>query len=618
LGHSASGDGGPATSSQLGQQGGMALDAAGTLYFSDGYNPRGSIVCVCYIRKVQNGVITTVAATNLNAIAVDAAGNIFIAGGTVIQEISNGVITTIAGTPYAPPDGSIGDNGPAIDAFLGQIAGFTIDKTGNIFVASMGLIRKISGGVIRTVAGNITGNGVWIGDAGPPVGAQLSFYFSNGNGDGSVAMDTAGNVYVSESNRVRKISQGVITTVAGTGIAGFNGDNGPATDAQLNHPNGIGVDAAGNLYIADSGNLRVRKVSNGIITTIAGNGVCGYRSTGCQATGDGVYPQGLAVSPAGDVYVSQNVYESLSLHTYQFSQVVLKISNGIIVAVAGNGTSGYSGDGGPATQAQLANPSGVALDEAGNLYIADANNRVVRKVSNGVITTAAGSFGTGPASSEGDGGPATSAQIFLPTNVVVDALGRLYISELNPNTQRGRVRRVSNGIINTVAGNGTSDFSFSGDGGLAVGASMSPAGLAIGPNGQVYEANLLASRVRVLTPVPIPGVSFSANPTTVPVNAGSTVGQTTLSWNAADFRERIVVCKCGTERVSRYRQLGWRWNELFSGRPGDELPDFNGHRAHDGGVEQRPNNLHGESEHGHSARGRDRGQDNAELECSGI
>lgn len=127
----------------------------------------------------------------------------------------------------------------------------------------------------------------------------------------------------------------------------------------------------------------------------------------------------------------------------------------------------------------------------------------------------------------------TSAQITLPTNVAVDALGRLYISELNPNTERGRVRRVSNGIISTVAGNGTSDFSFNGDGGPAVGASMSPAGLAIGPNGQVYEADMLASRVRVLTPVPIPGVSFSA--TTTSVNTGAPLGQTTLSWSATGY-----------------------------------------------------------------------------------
>jgi sugar lactone lactonase YvrE len=529
FGHS--GDGGPATSAQLGQPGAMAFAAAGTLYFLDSaLTPRGPIECGCYLRKIQNGVITTLAANiSFNAIAVDAAGNIFISVGTVIQEISNGVTTTIAGTLSAPPDGNIGDNGPAIDAFLGEVDAFTIDKNGNIFITAAGLIRKVSNGVITTVAGNISGIGVWNGDSGPAIAAQLSF--GGGNG-GSMAMDAAGNVYISESNRVRKISQGVITTVAGTEIAGFSGDNGPATDAQLNHPQGIGLDAAGNLYIADSNNLRVRKVSNGIITTIAGNGVCAYMTTGCPATGVGVYPQGLAVSPAGDVYVSQNTYGFVSLNTYQFSQVVLKISDGIVVMVAGNGTSGYSGDGGPATQAQLADPSGLALDEAGNLYIADTGNQVIRKVSNGVITTVAGNFAS-QSSSSGDGGLATSARLNFPNDVAVDPLGRLYISEYDSEMETGGVRRVSNGIISTVAGYGTSYFT--GDGGPAVGASMSPIGVAIGPNGQVYEADSLSSRVRVLTPVPVPGLSFTANPAPIPLNAGSTVGQTTLSWNAPGY-----------------------------------------------------------------------------------
>ena len=529
-----SGDGGPATSAQLGQTGAMAIDAAGTLYFVDNTISRTNITCGCHLRKIQNGVITTVVTTTyfIGGIAVDPAGNIFIASGVTVQEISNGVIATIAGTQLAPPDGSVGDNGPAINAYLGEVNDLSVDRAGNIYVAAYAagdgypvpsaLIRKISNGVITTVACNITGIGVWTGDGGPPVGAQLSF------GIGSVVMDAEGNVYVSESNRVRKISQGVITTVAGMEIPGFSGDNGSAADAQLYNPRGLGVDAAGNLYIADTNNGRVRKVSNGIITTIAGGNqmVLPYSGDGAPATSVGVYPQGLAVSSGGDVYVSQN--------GFQVPQVVLKISNGIVATVAGNGTQGYSGDGGPATQAQLAHPSGLALDKAGNLYIADSGNQVIRQVSNGVITTVAGSFGT-PANSRGDGGLAIKAALTGPNDVAVDALGRLYISEDISSIfgGMGRVRRVSNGIITTVAGNGTSHFS--GDGGPAVGASMSPVGLGIGPNGQVYETDGNSARVRVLTPVPVPGVSFSANPTAVPVNAGSTVGQTTLSWNAPGY-----------------------------------------------------------------------------------
>jgi len=527
-----SGDGGPAISAQLGQPGPMALDAAGTLYFMDAYVPNPRLIgCICNLRKIQNGVITTVAKNvTFGAITVDSSGNLFVATGVVVQEISNGVITTIAGTQLQPPDGSVGDNGPAIDAYLGSVNDLSVDKTGNIYIAAYAagngypvpsaLIRKISNGVIKTVAGNNTGIGVWTGDGGPPVGAQLSF----GSG-GSVVMDNQGNVYVSESNRIRKISQGVITTVAGMELPGFSGDNGPAVDAQLNNPEGIGVDAAGNLYIADTNNGRVRKVSNGIITTIAGGNqmVLPYSGDGAPATSVGVYPQGLAVSPAGAVYVSQN---------YNAPPVVLKISNGIIATVAGNGTKGYSGDGGPATQAQLSYPTGLTLDDAGNLYIVDAGNQVIRKVSNGVITTVAGG---NPGSSSGDGGPAINATLTGPNGIAVDALGRLYISEDASSTfgGMGRVRRVSNGIISTVAGNGSSYFT--GDGGPALGASMSPIGLAIGPNGQVYEADVNSSRVRVLTPVPIPGITFSANPTAVPVNAGSTVGQTTLHWNAPAY-----------------------------------------------------------------------------------
>jgi sugar lactone lactonase YvrE len=309
----------------------------------------------------------------------------------------------------------------------------------------------------------------------------------------------------------------------GTGIGGFSGDNGPAIDAQIGTPQGIGVDAAGNLYIADTFNFRVRKVSNGIITTIAGNGTAIYSGDGSPATSTGFFPRGLAVSPAGDVYVSESSNGVAA---------VRKISNGTIVTVAGTGKSGFSNAEGSATQIPLGNPSGLALDQAGNLYIADMNG-LIRKISNGMMTTLAGTLGAAPGTSAGDGGAATNAQLNSPNIIAVDPLGRLYIGEGLFTNKNAHVRRVSNGIITTVAGNGA--FAYSGDGGPATGASLSPLGLAIGPNGQVYEADFLPSRVRVLTPVPISGVSFSANPNAVPTNAGSTVGQTTLSWNAPGY-----------------------------------------------------------------------------------
>jgi hypothetical protein len=532
-----SGDGGLATSAQLEGPGAIAVDAAGTVYFADaGYGDFGfsskpfPSPCVCNIRKIQNGVITTVVpGLAPSVMTIDPAGTLFFVNGSVIQEISNGVTTTFAGIQDPVIGGGIGDNGPATSAYLGAVGGLSFDQKGDLFITSGGmggnfpvigdLIRRISNGIITTIAGDATGAQPFIGDGGPPVNAQL--YFNN-----SVAMDTAGNVYIAGSDRIRKVSQGTITTIVGTGVAGFSGDGGPAVYAQLNGPTGIGFDRAGNLYIADRFNGRVRMVStDGIITTIAGPGTYGYNGNGGPATAEQLSSlAGLAVSPGGDVYVSS----ADAGHA-----VVWKISNGIINAVAGGGKN-YS-DPGPALSATLS-PAGLALDGAGNLYIADSGSGRMRKVSNGVITTVAGS-GV-PNNSSGDGGPVANANLKSPSSIAIDALGRIYFGE------PGRVRRIANGIINTVAGNGSFNFGtlagsgpsgYSGDGGAATSAVVTPLALAIGPNGQVYDMESESSRVRVLTPVPIPGLSFSASPALIPMSAGSTEGKTTLSWNAPGY-----------------------------------------------------------------------------------
>jgi uncharacterized protein (TIGR03437 family) len=402
------------------------VDSAGNLYIAASGNS---------IRKVSGGFITTVAggggtlgdggpATSAQlmcacGVAVDATGNLYIADqfGARIRKVSAGVITTVAGNGTA---GFGGDNGPATSAQLYSPEGVAVDSAGNLYIADANnrRTREVSGGVITTVAG---GGLSVLGD--PVPAASASLYSPAG-----VAADSAGNLYIADSgnSRIRKVSGGVITTVAGSGAAldgGFSGDNGPATAAQLSNPAGVAVDAAGNLYIADSSNDRIRKVANGVITTVVGTGTLGFAGDNGPATyAELSAPNGVAVDPAGNIYIADTG-----------NNRIRKVTNGVITTVAGNGTAGLSGDNGPATNAQLNGPKGVAVDSAGNLYIADTYNSRVRKVSNGVITTVAGS---GTQGFSGDNGPATSALLFWPKGVAVDSAGNLYIAD----TYNSRVR----------------------------------------------------------------------------------------------------------------------------------------------------------------------------------
>jgi myo-inositol-hexaphosphate 3-phosphohydrolase len=322
--------------------------------------------------------------------------------------------------------------------------------------------------MITTVAGTGGVSG-FSGDGGPATSARM-------RGPRTMEADSAGNLYITdtENHRVRKVSpSGIITTLAGTGTAGYSGDGGPATAARLRDPHGVAVDGAGNVYIADSPNQRIRKVSpSGIITTVAGTGTSGFNGDGIQATAARLnYPKGVEVGPDGALYIGD-------ANNHRVRRVDL--STGVITTVAGSGTRGSTGDGGPATAARLNTPRNVAFAGNGDLYIADDQNYKVRRVD-AVTKTISTVAGTGVRGYSGDGGAATAARLNLVRDVAVDGAGNLYIAdELNH-----RIRWVdTSGIIRTFAGTGVRGFS--GDGGPATSARIrAPRGVAVDPSGRV-------------------------------------------------------------------------------------------------------------------------------------
>ena len=321
-------------------------------------------------------------------------------------------IATVAGTGTY---GYSGDNGPAAAAQIDTAYGVAVDAQGNVFIADTRnhRVRKIGNGSIITVAGN--GQEGFSGDGGPGTAAQLSF-------PRAVAVDWQGNLYISDSgnSRIRKLSSGgTITTIAGSATAGFAGDGGPAASAQLSYPRGLAIDASGNIYVADSWNFRVRRITPaGTIQTIAGNGSCGPFGDGGPATAASLgLIDALVLDAQNNLYVSD-----------QYQHSIRKVaSNGTISTVVGGGF-GPATDGGPATAATLKFPKGLALDGQGNLLVADSLNHRVRKVvPGGAISTLAG---TGVPGFSGDGGAATAAKLSSPYDLGISPQGTLYVSDL--------------------------------------------------------------------------------------------------------------------------------------------------------------------------------------------
>ncbi|MBO9541250.1 hypothetical protein J7643_11735 [bacterium] len=561
----------------------FTADAAGNLYISD--SGRATIRMVpmttgTYFGKaISAGNINTIAGTGVSGfsgdggaassaklsspehLAVDASGNIYVSDrsnfrirviakvtGTYFgKTITAGNIDTIVGTGTS---GTSGDGNAATAAKVTYPTGFAWDSVGNLYISDftthqVRMVAKVTGTYFgKTIAaGNIdtiAGDGIagFTGDGGPAANARFS-------APARIAFDGAGNLLVGDrvNNRIRVIAKnsgicygkaitaGNIDTIAGNGTLLMGGDGGPAAGASFLSPYNAAVDAAGNLYVADSVNLRIRMapkvtgtyfgktIAAGTIDTIVGTGEQGDSGDGGPASQAKLYvPGGITVDANGNLLFADMYNHRIRMVAKVTGTYFGKfITAGNIDTIAGDGTAGFAGDGGPASGSKLNMPFSLALDGAGNLHFSDASNNRIRMVAKvtgnyfgknitaGNIDTIAGD---GDGSFAGDGGPAASAKLNMPFGLTVDAAGNLYVAD----TSNQRVRVVSKnggtffgkfiaaGNIDTVAGDGTADFA--GDGSPASSAKLNtPAGVALGSGGQLYIVDAYNNRVRMVPSV---------------------------------------------------------------------------------------------------------------------
>ena len=476
-------------------------------------------------------------------IVVDPVGNVYVSDkdySTVRKVSPDGKIQRIVGDGQP---GFLGDNGPAVNARVDHPEGLALDSVGNLYIADTGnsVIRRVDPfGIITTWAGTTDRN--YAGDGGPAWLASL-------NGPEGVTVDTNGYVYIADTfnHRIRRVAgDGTITTFAGTGTPGSLGDNGPAVSADFFLPTDVTVGPAGAIYIADLGNSRIRVVKNGELNTVAGSPLGSQAVEGRLAlTVRLAGPTGVAVDSSGVVYFAEGSIGSgsgLDIGDYRIWKVG---AENVLLNAAGNGIPSYSGDGGPASRAQLNNPTGVAVDAAGNIYFADSqNNRVRRITPAGMVETIAG---TGERGFSGDGGPAAQATLNAPMGLTLGPGGTVYIADSGNN----RIRAILDGTIATIAGNGNAGLF--GDGGPALKAALhAPQSIVVDSNYNLYIADTLNHAIRRVSPEGIID-SFTGNRPGFSGDDGP-AAQALLNFPtsvALDSSNNVYVVDQGNRRVRR-------------------------------------------------------------------